>query len=148
MRDGSLGRFQYLSDLNWTPKEYILDYETGKRYYPSNNLDMEVLVEFLNHQDKKIVKLERDYNVGVESKLFSRRQLEKDNEKLKLDLKKLEAIVESQININAELDALISYYDGIIKQYHDLDYAANNIKEYSYKLTILKELKGEINKRK
>lgn len=147
MRDGRLGRYQYMSDTNWTPEPYILDYETHKRYYPSQ--DMNNLVEVLNLQDKKIDELKRDYELGVETKLFSRRQLEYDNQILKDENSKLAEIIDNHINIHAELDALINFYELKVKEYDKLYPKANSttlIKEYRHKINALKELKTKIKK--
>lgn len=149
MNDGGLGRYQYLEDPNWTPEAYVLDYETHKRYYPSQ--DMNSLVELLNQQDKRINELKFDYELGVETKLYSRRQLEYDNKILTEENEKLKNIIDTHINLLSEIDALIGFYDGKIREYNKLYPKANSgclIKEYEYKINALKELKGKIIQRK
>lgn len=146
MKDGRIGRYQYLSDSNWTPEPYVLDYETHKRYYPSNG--MNALVEILNEQDKKIEKLETDYRLGVETKLYSRRQLEADNKRLKNENDEFKRVTDTHINIMAEVEGLISFYETKINEYQKL-YPTGDcgclIKEYEYKIQALNELKSKIN---
>ena len=145
MKDGRLGRYQYLDDPNWTPEPYVLDYETSKRYYPSNG--MNAIVEILNLQDKKIEKLEQDYRLGVETKLYSRRQLEADNKRLTNENSNLKRVTDNHINILAELDALVSFYESKIREYQKI-YPTGDcgclIKEYEYKIQALKELRSKI----
>lgn len=148
MKNGELGRYQYLEDLNWTPEPYVLDYETNKRYYPSNS--MNALTDMLNELDYELKKLKMEYELGVETKLYSRRKLEEDNERLKIMNNKLTRHLMEHVDINAEIESLISYYDskiiGFRKIYPDCNTGCL-IKEFKYKIEALKELQHNIKRR-
>ena len=112
---------------------------------------MNSLVELLNQQDKRINELKSDYELGVETKLYSRRQLESDNKRLNNENERLKKIIDTHINLLSEIDALIGFYDAKIREYNKLYPNANRgclIKEYEYKILALKELKGKIIQRK
>ena len=112
---------------------------------------MNSLVELLNQQDKRINELKSDYELGVETKLFSRRQLEADNKRLTNENNRLKKVIEKYTDIVSEIDALIGFYESKINEYNKLYPNANSgclIKEYEYKILALKELKGKIIQRK
>lgn len=77
-------RFEFLF-----PHTIINDNIVRKSYYLSEKEDVEKIVDLLNEQSEKIKSLEMEIDLIGNTKLFSRRKLEEENEQMKKQLEKI-----------------------------------------------------------
>ena len=74
---------RFTLDVRMDMPKLLIDNATNKRYHLLLVNDIEEIVDLLNEQSERIKSLEMELDLIANTKLFSRRKLEEENEQLK-----------------------------------------------------------------